>query len=78
MAFLTLTSEISQPFVIPSLSPVSQPSSRKNSDASVKDIDAIDRMLSSGNMAALKSSAVDSDTTVDSQHRARKGSLSLL
>ncbi|GMM55488.1 Spo24 protein [Maudiozyma humilis] len=76
MAFLTLTSEISQPFVIPSLSPVSQPSSRKNSDASVKDIDAIDRMLNNGNMASLQSSAIDA--SADSQHRARKGSLSLL
>ncbi|EDO16588.1 hypothetical protein Kpol_520p9 [Vanderwaltozyma polyspora DSM 70294] len=34
MAFLQLTSEVQQPFVIPSLSPVSQPNSRKNSCAS--------------------------------------------
>ncbi|QGN18104.1 hypothetical protein FIM1_4424 [Kluyveromyces marxianus] len=33
MAFLVLTSEVSKPFVIPSVSPVSQPSSRKNSTA---------------------------------------------
>lgn len=58
MAFLTLTSEVSQPFIIPSLSPVSQPSSRKNSDATVNDIDEIDRLLSSGNLNALQGSAI--------------------
>ncbi|AQZ15520.1 YPR036W-A [Zygosaccharomyces parabailii] len=31
MAFLTLTSEIQEPFVIPELSPVSRPSTRQNS-----------------------------------------------
>lgn len=40
MAFLTLTSEIQQPFVIPNLSPVSQPTTRKNSNASVTDCEA--------------------------------------
>ncbi|GAV56183.1 hypothetical protein ZYGR_0BA00890 [Zygosaccharomyces rouxii] len=31
MAFLPLTSETQQPFVIPELSPVSRPSTRQNS-----------------------------------------------
>ncbi|SCW00133.1 LAFE_0B10176g1_1 [Lachancea fermentati] len=35
MAFLVLTSDASEPFVIPSVSPVSAPSSRKNSTASL-------------------------------------------
>ncbi|QLG71481.1 hypothetical protein HG535_0B05230 [Zygotorulaspora mrakii] len=39
MAFLTLTSDIQEPFVIPGLSPVSQPSTRKNSSASVTDLE---------------------------------------
>lgn len=39
MAFLTLTSEIQQPFVIPELSPVSQPSTRKNSNASATELE---------------------------------------
>ena len=73
MAFLTLTSEVSQPFVIPSLSPVSQPSSRKNSDASVKDIDELDRILSNGNIR--ESAVVGENATAQ---RSRKGSLSLL
>ncbi|CCE61817.1 hypothetical protein TPHA_0B01440 [Tetrapisispora phaffii CBS 4417] len=30
-SFLQLTSDIQQPFIIPNLSPVSQPNSRKNS-----------------------------------------------
>lgn len=73
MAFLTLTSEVSQPFVIPSLSPVSQPSSRKNSDASVKDIDELDRILSNGN---IRESAIVGEHS--NTQRSRKGSLSLL
>ncbi|CEP64578.1 Spo24p LALA0_S12e02146g [Lachancea lanzarotensis] len=36
MAFLVLTSEISAPFVIPSVSPVSPAASRKNSAASLE------------------------------------------
>ncbi|SCU96616.1 LAFA_0G07206g1_1 [Lachancea sp. 'fantastica'] len=36
MAFLVLTSEISAPFVIPSVSPVSPAASRKNSTASLE------------------------------------------
>ncbi|SMN18217.1 similar to Saccharomyces cerevisiae YPR036W-A Protein of unknown function [Maudiozyma saulgeensis] len=76
MAFLTLTSEVSQPFVIPSLSPVSQPSSRKNSDASVKDIDELDRILSTGNMR--ESAIVDGNAVNSNSNRSRKGSLSLL
>ncbi|CCE91206.1 Spo24p TDEL_0C03170 [Torulaspora delbrueckii] len=36
MAFLTLTSDIQQPFVIPNFSPVSPAASRKNSAASVE------------------------------------------
>ncbi|QLQ79054.1 hypothetical protein HG537_0B04010 [Torulaspora globosa] len=35
MAFLTLTSEVQTPFVIPDISPVSPASSRKNSALSV-------------------------------------------
>ncbi|SCV03933.1 LANO_0G07140g1_1 [Lachancea nothofagi CBS 11611] len=36
MAFLVLTSEVSTPFVIPAVSPVSAPSSRKNSTGSLE------------------------------------------
>lgn len=45
MHFLALLPESNnnQPFVIPNLSPVSRPSSRKNSDASVTDLDALDK-----------------------------------
>ncbi|CUS22163.1 LAQU0S04e09626g1_1 [Lachancea quebecensis] len=36
MAFLVLTSEVSTPFVIPAVSPVSPAASRKNSCASLE------------------------------------------
>lgn len=47
MQFLPLLPEssINEPFVIPNLSPVSRSSSRKNSDASVTDLDILDRTL---------------------------------
>ncbi|CAI4053763.1 hypothetical protein SKDZ_16G3010 [Saccharomyces kudriavzevii ZP591] len=64
VAFLELTSAVSQPFVIPSLSPVSQPSSRKNSDANVDDLN-----LAIANAALLDASAAK---------HSRKSSLSLL
>ncbi|EJS41333.1 YPR036W-A [Saccharomyces arboricola H-6] len=66
VAFLELTSAVSQPFVIPSLSPVSQPNSRKNSDAGVDDLN-----LAIANAALLKAAA-------PSQSHPRKNSLSLL
>lgn len=65
-AFLELTSDVSQPFVIPSLSPVSQPSSRKNSDANVDDLN-----LAIANAALL-------DASASSRSHSRKNSLSLL
>lgn len=45
MQFLSLLPEhtVNEPFVIPNLSPVSRPSSRKNSDASVTDLDVLDK-----------------------------------
>lgn len=45
MQFLTLLPEhsINEPFVIPNLSPVSRPTTRKNSDASVTDLDVLDK-----------------------------------
>lgn len=46
ISFLPLTSDVSKPFVIPSLSPVSQPSSRKNSDASITDLEKLEKVLS--------------------------------
>ncbi|CAI5010846.1 AVN_HP_G0118100.mRNA.1.CDS.1 [Saccharomyces cerevisiae] len=66
LAFLELTSDVSQPFVIPSLSPVSQPSSRKNSDANVDDLN-----LAIANAALL-------DASASSPSHSRKNSLSLL
>ncbi|AJW02340.1 BCN_G0055470.mRNA.1.CDS.1 [Saccharomyces cerevisiae] len=66
IAFLELTSDVSQPFVIPSLSPVSQPSSRKNSDANVDDLN-----LAIANAALL-------DASASSRSHSRKNSLSLL
>ncbi|CAI4852682.1 AVN_collapsed_G0055730.mRNA.1.CDS.1 [Saccharomyces cerevisiae] len=66
LAFLELTSDVSQPFVIPSLSPVSQPSSRKNSDANVDDLN-----LAIANAALL-------DASASSRSHSRKNSLSLL
>lgn len=66
VAFLELTSAVSQPFVIPSLSPVSQPSSRKNSDANVDDLN-----LAIANAALL-------DASASSRSHSRKNSLSLL
>lgn len=66
VAFLELTSDVSQPFVIPSLSPVSQPSSRKNSDANVDDLN-----LAIANAALL-------DASASSRSHFRKNSLSLL
>ncbi|AHY78206.1 AQG_2a_G0056370.mRNA.1.CDS.1 [Saccharomyces cerevisiae] len=66
VAFLELTSDVSQPFVIPSLSPVSQPSSRKNSDANVDDLN-----LAIANAALL-------DASASSRSHSRKNSLSLL
>lgn len=65
VAFLELTSDVSQPFVIPSLSPVSQPSSRKNSDANVDDLN-----LAIANAALL-------DASASSRSHSRKNSLSL-
>ncbi|QLL31542.1 hypothetical protein HG536_0B04060 [Torulaspora globosa] len=38
MAFLTLTSEVQTPFIIPEISPVSPASSRKNSTLSVSPV----------------------------------------
>ncbi|AJW07574.1 hypothetical protein H818_YJM1433P00313 [Saccharomyces cerevisiae YJM1433] len=66
VAFLELTSDVSQPFVIPFLSPVSQPSSRKNSDANVDDLN-----LAIANAALL-------DASASSRSHSRKNSLSLL
>ncbi|CAI4854021.1 AFI_G0055870.mRNA.1.CDS.1 [Saccharomyces cerevisiae] len=66
VAFLELTSDVSQPFVIPSLSPASQPSSRKNSDANVDDLN-----LAIANAALL-------DASASSRSHSRKNSLSLL
>ncbi|AJV98007.1 AIC_G0055800.mRNA.1.CDS.1 [Saccharomyces cerevisiae] len=66
VAFLELTSDVSQPFVIPSLSSVSQPSSRKNSDANVDDLN-----LAIANAALL-------DASASSRSHSRKNSLSLL
>ncbi|QHS76764.1 Spo24p [Saccharomyces paradoxus] len=66
VAFLELTSAVSQPFVIPSLSPVSQPSSRKNSDANVDDL----------NLAIANAALLDASAT--SRSHSRKNSLSLL
>ncbi|AJW21329.1 ABH_G0055780.mRNA.1.CDS.1 [Saccharomyces cerevisiae] len=66
VAFLELTSDVSRPFVIPSLSPVSQPSSRKNSDANVDDLN-----LAIANAALL-------DASASSRSHSRKNSLSLL
>ncbi|CAI4925204.1 ANL_collapsed_G0057120.mRNA.1.CDS.1 [Saccharomyces cerevisiae] len=66
LAFLELTSDVSQPFVIPSLSPISQPSSRKNSDANVDDLN-----LAIANAALL-------DASASSRSHSRKNSLSLL
>lgn len=44
MAFLQLLgNQNNDAFVIPNLSPVSQPSTRKNSDANVQDLDALDK-----------------------------------
>lgn len=45
MAYLYLTGETREPFVIPSLSPVSQPSSRKNSDYEVTKPELADLLL---------------------------------
>ncbi|CAI4054825.1 hypothetical protein SUVZ_16G3160 [Saccharomyces uvarum] len=66
VAFLELTSTVSQPFVIPSLSPVSQPSSRKNSDANVDDLN-----LAIANAALLGAAAPNNA-------HSRKNSLTLL
>ncbi|CAI4036907.1 hypothetical protein SMKI_16G2020 [Saccharomyces mikatae IFO 1815] len=66
VAFLELTSAVSQPFVIPSLSPVSQPSSRKNSNANVDDLN-----LAIANAALL-------DASASNHTQSRKMSLSLL
>ena len=66
VAFLELTSAVSQPFVIPSLSPVSQPSSRKNSDVSADDLN-----LAIANAALLGAAAPNNA-------HPRKNSLTLL
>ncbi|CCF60572.1 hypothetical protein KAFR_0K02180 [Kazachstania africana CBS 2517] len=81
MAFLELTADISQPFVIPNISPVSQQSSRKNSDADVTALDEIDKFLNSINdRTAVCEDVLESSDQISahSGFRARKGSLTLL
>ncbi|CCH62741.1 hypothetical protein TBLA_0I00820 [Henningerozyma blattae CBS 6284] len=90
MQFLTLTSEVSQPFVIPAVSPVSQPVSRKNSLADSaqlpQDLDtgALDEALVDSlteplalptDSSSVASPTLDSPAAVPRQ---RSGSLALL
>ena len=89
MAFLTLTSETSEPFVIPFLSPISQPNSRKNSDVSSADLDIVDELLSNTNLANLNNIKCNngdinnnSHSTIiqnfNKNHNGRRNSLTLL
>ena len=66
MAYLYLTSETREPFVIPSLSPVSQPSSRKNSDYEVAQSDLADLLLG-------RSSKKVSEDAVEDAQRLKRG-----
>lgn len=73
MHFLALLPESSnnQPFVIPNLSPVSRPSSRKNSDASVTDLDPLEKSFL---INAINSNKIGEQDT----QKERRNSLTLL
>ena len=73
MQFLSLLPEhtVNEPFVIPNLSPVSRPSSRKNSDASVTDLDVLDKTFLLNAASAKKIDLQNTQTE-------RRSSLTLL
>ncbi|CAL9737644.1 sporulation protein 24 [Monosporozyma servazzii] len=73
MQYLTLLPEqaVNEPFIIPNLSPVSRPSSRKNSDASVTDLDVLDKTF-------LLSAANAKNTDLQNTQTERRSSLTLL
>lgn len=76
MQFLTLLPEssISEPFVIPNLSPVSRPASRKNSDASVTELDVLEKSFK---INASKDNINNNNNNIESQTE-RRTSLTLL
>lgn len=74
MQYLTLTSEVSQPFVIPQLSPVSPSCSRKNSTVDKNEQEQVKIALADIDEKLLNTE----NAIVDAPVRPRAGSLTLL